>query len=834
MILLVLQALVVGYVPGALMMRLPGRSQAVRAALPFDERLFWSILLSVVWSLSVVLGLAAMGRYSFPHLVLTTTIAAALVVVTIRGRLRFGAPATRPSWTMAIPIALVAIGVWLYFPPSEYIIGGKDPGTYINEGVQIAQRGEIVVHDPDVAGVPAQFRDLFFPSHHQDTYYGLRFMGFFIQDPSDGTVVGQFQHGYPASIALGYALNGLTGARQTIGLWTMLSLLAVYFTGRYFFGWAAAGAAALLLAVNVVDVWFGRYPNSEMAMQALLFAALLAAGRARDDGRRFFGAVAGVLLGVSLFVRYEILIAFAAFAAAAVLVPAGGRRFGWPFRAAIVVIGAAGFWYLLVPMRAYFAYPLDFARQRGGWLLAAAGLTAAVAAHRLLRRPSWAARVHRWLPRVLAAGVVGLAVYAYFFRQAAGRTALGDAMAFRTFGWYLTPWVLALAVAGFAAFVLTRFWSAPAFVLTLTVFSVFFFYKTRIVAEHFWTARRFLGVTLPSAMLFAATIVEEGANGTLAARLLGRVPAETAAPPLPAVLAALAGAAFWRASAPVEHHVEYAGLIPRLEHLAQQIGDQDLVLVESRNAGSDLHTFAMPLAYIYARHVLVLDSPAPPRDPFEAFVTWALTRYRTVYFLGGGGTDLLTRGLTAEPVSSDRFQVAEYDAPMNAYPTGVRHKEFEYGLYRLLPVAQRPSPVIDLQIGGLDDLNVVRFHARERRGDTGLVFRWSGAQSFVVLTGLSASASEVTIWMSSGGRPPQAPAPVVEVALDDTVLGSATPVDPVQPYRFAIPPDLARRLAARADPVRLRLRVPTWNPQALLGVNDTRDLGVIVTRVEVR
>jgi hypothetical protein len=41
------------------------------------------------------------------------------------------------------------------------------------------------------------------------------------------------------------------------------------------------------------------------------------------------------------------------------------------------------------------------------------------------------------------------------------------------------------------------------------------------------------------------------------------------------------------------------------------------------------------------------------------------------------------------------------------------------------------------------------------------------------------------------------------------------------------------RLAAMADPVRLRLRVPTWNPATLLGANDTRDLGVIVTRVQV-
>ena len=52
-------------------------------------------------------------------------------------------------------------------------------------------------------------------------------------------------------------------------------------------------------------------------------------------------------------------------------------------------------------------------------------------------------------------------------------------------------------------------------------------------------------------------------------------------------------------------------------------------------------------------------------------------------------------------------------------------------------------------------------------------------------------------------------------------------------YVFRIPADIASRAARDPDPVRLRLQVPTWNPAQLLGVNDSRDLGVMVTRVEV-
>ncbi len=67
-------------------------------------------------------------------------------------------------------------------------------------------------------------------------------------------------------------------------------------------------------------------------------------------------------------------------------------------------------------------------------------------------------------------------------------------------------------------------------------------------------------------------------------------------------------------------HVEYAGIIPRLETLASRIGDRDLLIVESRNA-SDTHLLGLPLAYIYAKNVLLLSSPKPDKTTFAGFST---------------------------------------------------------------------------------------------------------------------------------------------------------------------------------------------------------------------
>ena len=118
-------------------------------------------------------------------------------------------------------------------------------------------------------------------------------MGFFIRDPGTGQVIGQFPHLFPASIAIGYDLNGLSGARDAVGAWALLGLVAVYLVGARLVGPVAAASAGVLLAVNVVQVWFSRYPNSETPMQALIFAALLAFARATEGSRLFFGGAVG-------------------------------------------------------------------------------------------------------------------------------------------------------------------------------------------------------------------------------------------------------------------------------------------------------------------------------------------------------------------------------------------------------------------------------------------------------------------------------------------------------------------------------------------------------------
>ena len=398
-----------------------------------------------------------------------------------------------------------------------------------------------------------------------------------------------------------------------------------------------------------------------------------------------------------------------------------------------------------------------------------------------------------------------------------------DAYSLRTFRDSYVLWpALVAAIAGYALAARRAFWRDPAFFLVFAAFALFFFYKIRIVPEQFWMARRFVPVILPGVMLFAAAAAF-GISTAERRRSVGR---------------ALAGAAFmafvgWQyvvAAAPVAAHREYKGAIQQVATLARHFTPRDLVIVEGRDAQSDFHVLALPLAYVHGLPVLVLESPRPDRRAFEAFLADALTKYARVFFVGGGGTDLLSRRISATPVAFTPLTVPEYETvwccsiaqdPVqfwDRYPQGARRKDLGYSVFQLiLDGAARRG--FSLDVGYLDDLNVVRFHAREV--SDGESFRWTTRQSFVAVTGLIGTEREVVLTMSAGGRPAAAEPASVEVYFNETLVGRVAVTEGFREYRLALPEDAVRQAATSSDPSQLRLLTNTWSPQDFGGGADT-------------
>ena len=435
----------VGYLPGTLVFRFPVANRDRRATLSAEERLFWYIVISLAISSVVALVLAALGAYRLDRLLLVNGALSAALIVLGRSGLRFRSTAPRLGATALVPAAIAGLALWVvfYVPPAEYVVGGKDPGVYMNEGIQIAQRGSLTVTEPLVASIPEEFRVLFFREVDDPTYYSRRFMGFFLLDPDDGRIVGQFPHLYPAWIAIGYGINGLTGARYAIGVWAILGVVAVYFAGAWLVGRPAAGAAVCLLALNVVQVWYSRYPNAEILMQVFVFAGLLAFSRASVDGDHFFAPVAALAVTLACFAHVTAVFAVCAFLGASVLGVFDGRRPQITFLVPLLVGMSAAAAYFWVIMRPYAAgQPLVLYRNLPGPAIAPVVVVLVVVVATL-----WGAKYDRvrhmlkqWLPWVFVSTLWGLAIYAYFFRVPAGRLAPHDAEALRVFTqFYLSP-----------------------------------------------------------------------------------------------------------------------------------------------------------------------------------------------------------------------------------------------------------------------------------------------------------------------------------------------------------------------------------------------------------
>jgi hypothetical protein len=816
--------LLCGYLPGAVLLRAPILTRDRRERLDAGERAYWAIVISTLITLASALALAAFGRYSLLRVLVIDAVVTAVPLVAWRSGVRYRSPLRPDGWSV-VPVALVLIGVWLYPPPAEYVLGGKDPGVYMNAGIQIAQRGNLLTFDATAAAVPANVRDLFFPRYVNQPYYSPRFMGFFLLDPVSGAVVDQFPHLYPVAIAIGYDLYGLTGARYTTMAFALLGVLGVYFLATRLAGRAAGAIAGALLSIHVVQLWYARIPNSEMLAQALIVAALLAIARAHQDDDPFFAPLGGVLLGLAPFARFDAVLATALAVAGLLLAWLTGSRLRAWFIGALVMSTALYGIYCTIFLAPYMATPRAWVAYHG-WELAvgaAAATTAVLAAAWLRTRKIVRAAVITWIPRAIVAGMLTLAIYAWYFRVPGIGLAIHDANSLRMFGWYVPPAAIAAALLGLVLLSRRVFWRDPTFFVVACGTAVFVFHRIRIVPEHFWAARRFVPLILPAVIIAIAAALAT----PLSSRDAWPQRAATAGRYLlRAALLALVAGSFWEATAVVRPHVEYAGVIARLESLAARLGETDLLVVESRSA-SDLHVLALPLAYIYARPVLVLNTPKPDKVVFAQFLAWARQHYRAVYFLGGGGTDLLSRAIAVEPVASERFQIPEYDSPRNAYPTRVRYKEFDFGLYRFAtPPAASGGDVID--VGEDDDLQVVRFHAKER--DARGSYRWTRNVSYLSLVSIPPDARTLAIWMENGGRPPAAPPADVEVFVDDVKVGAVRVGPGRQLYTFELPAAVVSADGAAT----IRLRTTTWNPRATLGVADDRDLGVMVDRVEVR
>ena len=849
--LAVLAGLVVFILPGLTLLALLPRPE--RKETSFDEALFLSVAVSVMASAWLALVLAEMGRFSLraAAAILAAACAAALVL----GRRRLGSPIPPPrSAREVLPAAAVLVlALVLQARPTEYLLGGRDPGTYVAAMAVIARTGGIAYTDPVVLSIPREDVDLFFREPGAPDFNWGRFMGFPLERPETGRVVPEFFHLFPAFGAYLFQAMGVKGALATPPVFGILGTLAVFFALRRLLGPAPALLSALLLGLNVVQVWFARYPVSEGLSQLLVFVAFLAVARGERSGSAVFGVLAGAALGLSLLVRIDGVLVAAPLAAYLLLRRARGDLDRKSAAAMVIPFGAlalhaalhAAFfarkYVVSIATRPYWRQPLEV------WLLAGVAVAGAgVALYRfgpLLVRGAQARR--DTLRAGLALAVVLLALYAYFVRPAlsawAGadwndparaipslkgileplgfaRLAAHDAQSLVRLGWFVTPLGVALGVLGLVVIVRDGRREHLFPVLTALAFSAFYFYKLRVYNDYFFALRRFVPVILPCLLGFAAYFLVRLAAGGGWRRLAA------------GAMAFGLGASYLVRTAPLFGYVDWKGSVAFVADIARRFGPDDVVVFEQKES---IHLLSLPLWAVHGVNVLELGRFRPDPERLQHLIgSWG-GRYRNIYFVHTWREPVCGVFLQNLEGSPYRFGTHEWERAYNRRPQGPEPRSLEFTISRVVqPEALQVPPLPEVDIGGSDDFLVSGFFQKERDAD-GRTYRWTGPCAEVYLP--SARGGRAVSITASAGQRPATPAAEVRVSLSRVPLGSFRLGPEWSVHTLALPAlagDAPRLRLDVVDPVTQRPR--TWRPaNSLRGSDDTRELGVKVDLVEV-
>jgi hypothetical protein len=794
-------------------------------------------------SLAVALASGQTGPHAFWSIgFLVAAIGAVAAAVPSRSAGRSVPRSSRVRLGVAASALVLALALALFARPSEYILGGRDPGTYISAMALIGRTGGIIHRDPTVAAIPPEDVQLFYRRPDQPPW--SRFMGVTLADLRSGLVYPEFFHAFPVFGAFLFQSMGVKGALATPAVFGVLGTWAFFLAMRRILGVWPALLAAVLLCLNVVQVWFARFPASEPMSQFLFFFALWLVWQWEQRHAPVWGALAGSALGFSLLVRIDSILIVAPLALY-VLTRRLQGDLPWRRLAALVVPFAllavhasvhAVFWaskYTFdIVNRPYWRQPWYV------WALAPVALALVVATtHHLsaLTTHLTPARVESFL-RFWGVAVVAVAAYAYFLRPLlsawAGadgndpalawahrewlrtlgfrRLAAHDAQAFVRLGWFLSPLGLALAVGGFAVLLSRRRPGSLFFVLSAGIFSFFYLYKLRVWNDYFFAARRFVPVILPSALACAAFFLFVLGQKQRWRRLVA------------GGLALILAAFFLRATIPILRHVDWEGSVAFVKEIARHFGAEDVVIFEQKES---VHLLSLPLWAVHGVNAIELARWDPDPERLAHLLREWRGRYRNIYFIYTYRAHKGLCGLYLERLGDFAFGTKEWQRSYDASPTHAVPQALRFSLARIVRPEELAVPALpDVDIGKSDDFQVSGFYDKE--GSSELNYRWTGVCGSVYLPG--AHPGDTLVLTASVGKRPAIPPAATQLSFAGGRLGAFTPDAEWRDFRFLLPADMKG-----ATPV-LRLQVPAFRPANVTpGSEDERELGIMVDRIRI-
>ena len=817
-------------VPGYVTFLILTRDHFGKKFFSLSETIFIQALISILVSSLFGLALAFIGLYSLLNLVII--LAAYCAVLTAIFRLRFSLRVfRRPEFgrgTILMTI-IIAVGAVLFFHPFEYIVGGWDPGAYVNSGVNTARTGSVIIHDDFLKNLSPEDQKVF--SHIRNEQV-QKYPGFPISDPEEGTITSGFYHLYPVWTAIFYSLFGLKFSLLVNAVFGLMAVIAVYFVGKTLFHNSVGIIAAFLLTINIAEVWQARFPTTEILAQYLIFSGIYTLAIFAKGEDVWSGTISALCLGAVFFARIDSVL----------LLPAififfyyrSFRRwrkedllFAAPFSLLLLI---ALIYYLTLgraPSRVVLSGFSSF--NKNIMAVAAALILAGLAAARI-----FSAKTVRLLDAMLSsralrlyimAAIAAFALYAYFMRPNAANNE--HAANLVELGWFLSPLGLALATAGIMWLTFSGLDEqiAPFYFITLTV-SSFFIYNKMIDPSYMWAVRRYVPVVIPAAVIMMSyTLYRLSAQFRRAGIAVSCI-----------LVIALAAHSVIEGGHLFLHR-EYRGFIDFCEEFAERF-DEDDVLV------CDDYWLATPLYFIYGKNTLQVSdqhsSRAIPkcRRAAELMSKW-VEEGKDVYHITHRKR-IFTEQLDFVPVGEMQFKKVKLERSKKHLPRQIRSSSLTVRVFKaekieMADIGGDDEYVVDIGdsafglIGGFYSSDEYRSGAGERLLMSDM--RWTGPNAKVIIPWFgNDKASKLTLKMS-GGRPESIPAAEVTILVEGQIVGNMSLSKSFEEYELVIPS--GRVKTSTPNRAVMEINSSTWNPKSHGISEDRRDLGIQIDWIKI-
>lgn len=817
--------------------------------LDFSEVVFLQILASILISGWIALILAELGYFSLLNLLVLIVIFSTVFIVRYKVKFRFKSfPKPKINYRSVTLIAILFIAVALFFHPFEWIAGGGDPGVYVNIGVNIAKTGSIEIYDdPTFSDIPNEIVSDFY----RFTLKLCPFAGFFYNRLS-GVVSPHFYHLFPVWIATFYSIFGLLNSLYITPLFGVLGIMSVYLAGKRFFNDNVGLIASALLCISLPQIWYSRYPTTEVMTQFLIFSALFTFVIFQRTSNPFIGVLSAMCFGESLLTRIDSVLILPP-----IILFFGYLRFTDKLK--------KHHFYFIVPFTLLSIHAFIHAVTVSGWYtFGIIGSTTGMQVSSLLeliheigdykvifciiliiiisvlmdiysKKVMCTIRefsIHSKHVQYCFSIVIALLfIYLFFIRPLCisdviwhGST-LNLGMSYNELNlvrlsWYTSTLGILLGVVGYILLIYRKPYEKTYFFLTLALlFTTILLYEARVMPPLHWWVRRYVPVVLPSFMIaigYTLDKIKDIKYGKLATIIL---------------LCVLIGYSI-NIDTTMINHIEFEGFIDQTDSLAKHYNKDDVLIFDGGVSGNIL---PVPLKYIYEKNTINLRHADPRLH--QDYVDYVLldnmiSRWnkngKTVFIANPQDNTAYALNYTFEPSQRITMEFPVMEQTYLSLPKKIDVVTVPIIFFKVEPSKKYNNSgmcIIDL---GSNDLSYIKgFHSTQSKED--ITYRWTKDVSYVKIP-ISEGDAPISLQLRiNGWRPINVPPANISSVINGYLLTNFTAERTWKTYNFTVPKEFLT-----TEPLIIEIHSETFVPCKYMDSSDQRDLGVMIDWIKAK